>query len=47
MSIKVIAKNFQISINLNEIEIIQESWFYLERNSLFSLEAKQPYKLLS
>ena len=37
MLINVIAKNFQININLNEIEIIQESWFYLERNSLFAL----------
>ena len=37
MLIKVIAKNFQININLNEIEIIQESLFYLERNSLFAL----------
>ena len=47
MLIKVIAKNFQIRINLNEIEIIQENWFFLERNSLLSLESKQPYKLLS
>ena len=37
MLIKVIAKNFQININLNEIEIIQGSLFYLERNSLFAL----------